>query len=83
MLERNVVEYKDFGNILIYLDEILKERDITTYQLSKSTGIRFQTIQKLREAVEVTKINLDVIAKICYVLEIDISDILKYEKPKD
>ena len=82
MLEKNVVEYKDFGNILIFLDKIMEEREITTYELSKSTGIRFQTIKKLREVDEVTRINLDVIAKICYVLECDITDILKYERPK-
>lgn len=82
MLEKNVVEYKDFGNILIFLDKMMEEREITTYELSKSTGIRFQTIKKLREVDEVTRINLDVIAKICYVLECDITDILKYERPK-
>lgn len=83
VLKKNVVEYRDFGNIIIYLDNLMNERGISTYELCKSTGIRYQTIQKLREAVEVTRVNLDVIAKICYVLEIDISELLKYEKPKE
>lgn len=77
-LNKQIIEYKDFGYIKIKLHEIMKEKNITTYELSTKTGIRFQTIKKLREAFEVTRINVDVIAKLCYVLECKVEDLLEY-----
>ena len=73
------IEYKDFGNIKIKLDEIMTKRNISTYELSKNANIRFQTIKKLREGLEVTRINLDVLAKLCYVLECRVQDLIEYE----
>ena len=58
MLNKQIIEYKDFGNIKIKLDEIMTKRNISTYELSKNANIRFQTIKKLREGLEVTRINL-------------------------
>lgn len=79
MLERQIIEYKDFGYIDIKLDKIMTSRNITTYELSNKSGVRFQTIKKLREGKEVTRINVDVIAKLCYVLNCKVEDILEYK----
>lgn len=79
MLNKQIIEYKDFGNIKIKLDEIMTKRNISTYELSKNANIRFQTIKKLREGLEVTRINLDVLAKLCYVLECRVQDLIEYE----
>ena len=80
MLDKQVLEYKNFGYIKVKLDGIMKKKDITTYELSTKTNVRFQTIKKLREADEVTRINLDVIAKLCYVLDCKVEDLLEYKK---
>lgn len=80
MLNKQVVEYKDFGNIKVKLNKIMTKNKITTYELSNKADIRFQTIQKLKEGTEVTRINLDVLAKLCYVLDCKIEDLLEYEK---
>ena len=79
-LDKQVLEYKNFGHIKIKLDAILNKKNITTYELSNKADIRFQTIKKLREADEVTRINLDVIAKLCYVLDCSVEDLLEYKK---
>lgn len=80
MLHRQVLEYKDFGYIKINLDSIMQARNITTYELSKKTNIRFQTISKLKGANEVTRVNLDVLAKLCYVLECKVGDLIEYQE---
>lgn len=80
MLNRQVLEYKDFGYIHIKLDSIMQAKNITTYELSKKTNIRFQTISKLKSANEVTRINLDVLAKLCYVLECKVEDLIEYQE---
>lgn len=79
-LDKQVLEYKDFGYIKIKLDTIMKSKNITTYELSTKADVRFQTIKKLRESDEVTRINLDVIAKLCYVLDCKVDDLLEYVK---
>ena len=80
MLNKNVLEYKDFGCVRFKLDKIMKARKITVYELSNKANVGFQTIKKLKEGEEITRINLDVLAKLCYVLECDISDVMEYAK---
>lgn len=82
MLDRKVIEYKDFGNVKFKLDKIMKKRDISVYELSLKASIPFYTIKKLKEGIDVTRINTDTIAKLCYVLDCEIQDIMEYEKSK-
>ena len=82
MLNKQVVEYKDFGVIKVKLHEIMTRKNITNYQLSNHANIIFQTIKKLREGVNVTRVNLDVIAKLCYVLDCSVEDIFEYVQPQ-
>ena len=82
MLNKNVFEYKDFGYVRLKLDKIMKSRKITVYELSTKANVAFQTIKKLRDGEEVTRINLDVLAKLCYVLECEIEDLMEYVKAK-
>ena len=62
-----VVTEVEYGNIRVKLDEIMKARDISTYQLNVKTNIKFQTIQNLRENTS-SRIDFEVLAKICYAL---------------
>lgn len=48
MLDKEIFEYKDFGCIKICLDDLMNSKNISTYELSTKSGIRFQTIQSLR-----------------------------------
>ncbi len=80
MLNKQVLEYKDFGIVQVKLNQIMTEKDITNYQLSNKANVRFQTIQKLREGTNVTRVNLDVVAKLCYVLECKVEDLFEYKE---
>lgn len=74
-------EVEDIGDIHIKLDEILKKKDISTYALSTKANIRFQTIQLLREN-RTTRIDLNVLTKLCYVLNCKVEDLIEYVSPK-
>lgn len=76
---KSVVQEINYGKIKICLDEIMKKKNISTYQLSNKANIRFQTIQNLRDNSS-SRIDFEVLAKICYSLECKVEDILKYEK---
>ena len=81
MLEKELFEYKDYGYIKIKLDNIMNDKNVSTYELSEKSGVRFVTIQKLRQG-NITRIDLEVLAKICYMLDCDIADIVTYVKDK-
>ncbi len=77
MLDKELFEYKDYGRVHIKLDQLMTEKEITTYELSNKANIRFQTIQSLRKE-STTRIDLEVLAKICYMLDCKIQDIIEY-----
>lgn len=72
-----IIQEIEYGNIRIKLDEILKARGITNYELSNKANIRFQTIQTLREN-QATRIDFGVLSKLCYVLGCKVEDIIEY-----
>lgn len=77
MINKEIFEYKDYGRIQINLDKLMEDREITTYELSSKANIRFQTIQNLRKGIS-TRLDLEVLAKICYILDCKIEDIITY-----
>lgn len=77
--ELNPISYEvDYGEIHLNLDAIMNERKITNYKLATTANIRFQTIQNLRQDLS-TRIDFDVLAKICYALDCSITDIIVYK----
>lgn len=78
MLDREVFEYKELGNIKINLNDIMEDRKISTYELSTKANIRFQTIKMLRENTA-KRIDFEVLKKLCFVLNCPVSDIIEYE----
>lgn len=67
----------DYGTINLKLDELMKSKNISTYQLNAKANIRFQTIQAMRENKS-TRLDCNVLAKICYALNCKISDVIEY-----
>ena len=73
------IEYKPYGRIKVKLDDFMTKNNISTYALAKATGLEFKVVQNLRE-VTVKRVDFDVLAKVCYALEISVDEILEYEK---
>lgn len=65
------------GEIQFKLMEVLKERNITRYKLSKLTGIRYDTICNYCSG-KVTLLNKEYLKIFCDVLNCQISDIIEY-----
>lgn len=79
---KTVISIKEYGKIDIKLNEIIKERGITRNSLAKSTNTRFEVIDKWCKN-DVEKMDMDVLARICFALDCTPSDILKYKKPPE
>lgn len=75
---RGIAELKDYGKVEIKLSSIMQLRNISIYQMSKLTSLKYSTIKSYYTNSPITRVDLDVIAKMCYVLDCKVSDILEY-----
>ena len=75
---KTIVTVCDYGKIKINLSSILKEKGISRNQLSKLTDTRFEVVNNWYTD-NVERIDADVLARFCYALDCDVSDIIKYE----
>ena len=75
---KTIVTVCDYGKIKINLSSILKEKGISRNQRSKLTDTRFEVVNKWYTG-NVERIDADVLARFCYALDCDVSDIIKYE----
>lgn len=71
----------DYGKIYLNLDELIKNRGISKTQLSYRAEISHTQINKFCRN-EANRIDFGTIAKLCAVLNCDVSDLIKYESPK-
>ena len=67
-----------YGKIKIKLREIMEEQELSRYQLSKMTSTRFEVINKWYNG-EVERIDSDVLARFCFVLNCKVEDLIEYE----
>ena len=65
--------------ITLTLEKILKEKNISRYELAKRTGITFQIIDNYYKN-KVVRYDSFVLNKICEAIECDLSDIMEYSK---
>lgn len=77
-----IVYLKEYGKINLKLKEYMDEHKITRNSLAKRVNTRFEVIDKWYNN-RIENIDLDILARICFVLSCDINDILKYEKPDE
>ena len=76
---KSVFAIKDYGKISLHLKEIMDSKKITRNYLARVSNTRFEVINKWYNN-EVEKMDLDILARICYVLECTPADIIKYEE---
>ena len=77
MKERAVSFRADYGHVELRLKEIMDERGITRNQLAKLIDARFEVVGKWYKG-EVEKMDLDILARICYALDCKAEDIVVY-----
>ena len=57
------------------------KNNISIYQMSKLTFLKHSTVKNYYNNCPLTRVDLDVISKFCYVLNCKIEDILEYKYP--
>lgn len=67
----------EYGKIELHLKEVLAVHGITRYRLAKDIDTGFTVVDKWCQG-KVEKLDLDILARICYVLGCEVSDLLEY-----
>ena len=65
--------------VKLVLDKYLDERGISRYEVSKRTGIKFQTIDGYYKN-RIVRYDAYILNCICKALDCDISDLIEYTK---
>ena len=77
-MQNVVFSMKEYGHIEIHLKELMEERGVTRNALARATNTRFEVINKWYRG-HVEKIDADVLARICYILDCNPGDIILYK----
>lgn len=77
-MDKTIITIKKYGKINLHLKKFMDSRQITRNQLSRVTDTRYEVINKWYNN-EVERMDLDVLARICYVLECTPADLISYD----
>ena len=79
MEHKSIVSTIQYGKFVVSLDEALKKRKLSRTKLAQLANTNYKNIKRLCDQ-DVQRIDLDILARICYVLECEISEVVHYEK---
>lgn len=74
----SIIDIKQYGKVKIKLSCVMDKKGITRNKLRSLTGIKYEVIDRYYKAENVERVDLDFLAKVCYVLNCKIEDILEY-----
>ena len=69
---------QNFGNIIFKIDQVLEEKNKSKNKLEKEANLQRTQLNSYCNN-KVKRIDLETLAKICYVLECKVEDIMEYE----
>lgn len=78
-MENGIFNLVNYGKIEFNIKDIMKRKNITRNKLSVLTGATYNVINRYYNS-DISRLDLDVLARICYVLECEVSDIIVYKK---
>lgn len=70
-----------YGKATLNLEKLIKEKGISKTQLSYKAEISHTQINRFCKN-DVARIDLNTIARLCYVLNCNVADLIIYEPPK-
>ena len=79
---KSIVTVVEYGRIHLNLKQIMDSKGINRNMLSVVSGTRFEVINKWYND-DVGRMDLDILARICYVLDCSPEDIISYERPEE
>lgn len=76
-MNKEVYIMNNYGHIKINIKDIMVQKNITRNALARAINTRFEVIDKWYNG-HIEKIDTDILARICFVLECSPGDIISY-----
>lgn len=70
---------KNYGVVRLKLREIMEQNDISRNTLARKIDVRFEVVDRWYNG-NIEKMDLDILARICFVLGCGVDDIIEYSK---
>jgi len=80
-MDDSVLMYRDYGEIVFDLKSIMDKKGYTINYVVKRTGLHHQIVRRYYEGTAL-RYDKEILAKICYVIDCDLEDIMYYKRPK-
>lgn len=78
-MDTNIYTLKNYGKVEIVLKDLLDKKGISRNKLSTMIAANYNLVNRYYNN-KVIRIDLDIIARMCYALNCEVNDILKYKK---
>lgn len=72
------LQYADYGTINLCIGEKMTKKNISCYEMSKLTGLRYEVVKRYLKG-ELYRVDLDVLARIIHVLDCEVQEILEHK----
>jgi len=80
-MDDSVLMYRDYGEIVFDLKSIMDKKGYTVNYVVRRTGLHHQIVRRYYEGTAI-RYDKEILAKICYVIDCDLEDIMYYKRPK-
>ena len=77
---QGILTQKQYGRIILKLDEMRRARNLTKNKLSNMMGVNYGILLRYCNNNEFGLVDFDFLARACYVLRCDIADIVEYRQ---
>lgn len=75
----SIIKIEEYGKVKIKLSKIMNEKGISRNKMRTLMGVKYEVVDRYYKAENVERVDLDFLAKACYVLNCNIKDLLEYE----
>ena len=81
---KSIIQFQtaEYGHVIVKLAEVLEHKGITRNCLRTLTGVKYDVIDRYYKGQNIELADLNFLAKVCYTLDCQISDLLEYQPPK-
>lgn len=76
-------QLSEYGTVKVKLSDVMDKRGITRNHLRTLTGIKYDVIDRYYKGCDIARVDLDFLARVCYVLNCKLEDILEYIPPEN
>ena len=82
---KSIIQYQtaQYGSVKVKLAQVLDSRGITRNRLCTLTGVKYVVVDRYYKGESIELVDLAFLAKVCYVLDCKIEDLLEYEPPME